>query len=265
VEDLITEDDGEPEPLPPEDWPNVDHLVTEDDIPVDNIPSEKLQRLLTEPLYSSWPGPGEERPFLAAANVGLFFSIRRRPLVPDVFLSLDVQVADDWWAKSHRSYFFWEFGKPPEVAIEVVSNTKGGEDSRKLLQYARMGILYYVIWDPSDQLKAGRLRVFVLRDGAYTPLSEPWFPVVGLGLCAWQGTYEGKEDLWLRWCDREGQPIPTGAERAEQAVHEKEQAERAHEEAARRAEQAEREREQAARRAELLAARLRAAGIDPDA
>ena len=39
--------------------PGVEHLVTEDDTPVDNLFSEKQQRLLTEPLYASWPGPGE--------------------------------------------------------------------------------------------------------------------------------------------------------------------------------------------------------------
>ena len=47
-------------------------LITEDDTPVDNLPSEKQQRLLTEPLYSAWAGPGEGRTFLAAANVGIF-------------------------------------------------------------------------------------------------------------------------------------------------------------------------------------------------
>jgi hypothetical protein len=50
--------------------PNIDHIVTEDDIPVDNMFSEKQQRLLAEPLYSSWTGPGEGRPFVVAANVG---------------------------------------------------------------------------------------------------------------------------------------------------------------------------------------------------
>lgn len=51
------------EPLPGV-VPNIDALTTEDDTPVDNLPSEKQQRLLTEPLYSSWAGPGESRPFL---------------------------------------------------------------------------------------------------------------------------------------------------------------------------------------------------------
>ena len=45
----------------PNVMPDIEALVTEDDTPVDNMPSEKQQRLLTEPLYSSWEGPGAGR------------------------------------------------------------------------------------------------------------------------------------------------------------------------------------------------------------
>ena len=103
----------------------VPDLTTEDETPVDNLPSEKQQRLLTEPLFSSWTGPGQGRPFLAAANVGLFWIPRDPAIVPDVLLSLDVTVPQDWWAM--RSYLLWEFGKAPEVVIEMVSNTRGEE------------------------------------------------------------------------------------------------------------------------------------------
>jgi hypothetical protein len=53
----------------------VNNLVTEDDEPLDNTLSEKQQRLLVEPLYSSWtPPPDEDEPekarlFWAAANL----------------------------------------------------------------------------------------------------------------------------------------------------------------------------------------------------
>jgi len=56
----------------------VEHLVTEDDTPVDNLFSEKQQHFLTEPLYSSWMPPvSAEHPttprrFIVAANVGIF-------------------------------------------------------------------------------------------------------------------------------------------------------------------------------------------------
>ena len=81
-------------PLPPECIPDVESLVIEDGVPVETIFAEKQYRLLTEPLYTSWPGPGEGRPFVVLANVGLFFAMDQPPLAPDVMLSLDVQVKD---------------------------------------------------------------------------------------------------------------------------------------------------------------------------
>ena len=43
---------------------------------------------------------------------------------------------------------------------------------------------------------------------------------VGLSLTLWTGTHSGVEAQWLRWCDRNGQIIPTAAERIEQANQE---------------------------------------------
>ena len=129
--------------LPPELHPVVDHLVTEDDRPVDNVFSEKQQRLLTESLHSSWSGPGGERPFVAMANVGLFYIVRLPAVVPDVLLSLNVELPTDVWPKNPRSYFIWEYGKAPDVVIEVVSNREGGEDSNKLTTYAQIGVRCY--------------------------------------------------------------------------------------------------------------------------
>ncbi len=60
------------ESLPEIEKPDIRHIVTEDDAPVDNMFSEKQQRLLVEPLYSSW---GIDRRFIAAANVGIFSAI----------------------------------------------------------------------------------------------------------------------------------------------------------------------------------------------
>jgi len=63
----------------------MEQLVTEDEAPVDNILSEKQQRLLTEPLYGAWAGPQKStlghRSFLALSNVGLFYALREPPLV----------------------------------------------------------------------------------------------------------------------------------------------------------------------------------------
>jgi hypothetical protein len=197
--------------------PNLDDLVTEDNAPVDSIFTEKQQRLLTEPLYSSWAGPDPERPFLAQADVGWFHTVSQPPLVPNALLSLDAAPAGNLRAKEGRSYFQWLIGKAPEVVIEIVSD-RGGEEDIKMRAYARLGVLFYVIFDPDDLLQGGVLRAFVLERARYEPVEPRWLPEVGLGLKLWRGNFEGQTQEWLRWCDREGRVIPTGAERAKEAT-----------------------------------------------
>ena len=278
VSALITEDDTPMDECLSDMTPDISALITEDDTPVDNIPSEKQQRLLTEPLYSSWTGPGDNRSFLAAANVGVFWQARTPAIVPDMFLSLDVTVAQDWWRKEHRSYFVWEFGKPPELVLEIVSNTVGGERIEKREKYARMRVPFYVIYDPQRQVMSEVLTIYRLVGVEYERQDTPWIGCLKLGLTLWEGEFEGRVDTWLRWTDEQGVVIPTGKERAEQEHQRADQADQRAEQEHQRAEQeqqraeqenqrAEQERqraEQERQRAEHFAALLRRAGIDPE-
>lgn len=230
--------------------PDIDTLVIEDDTPVDNFQSEKQQRLLVEPLYSSqYISSVLSEPFIVAANVGLFFAVKQDPLVPDVFVSLGVQMPADWSQKRNRSYFVWEFGKVPEVVIEIVSNRVGNELTTKKDAYARMGIAYYVVFYPlsqlqkPDQMDGNPLQVFALTVGQYRELTTPWLEALNIGLTLWEGVFEGQTGTWLRWCDRDHQVVPTGAERTEQ---EKQRADAAN------------------ARAQRLAAQLRSMGIEVD-
>jgi len=257
----------------------MENLVTEDDAPVDNILSEKQQRLLTEPLYGAWSGPDQHAPdhrgFLALANVGLFYALRQPPLVPDMMLALDVPgPGPDLSQKANRSYFTWvQDGKPPTVVVEVVSNQEGGEDSDKLRKYETIGVPYYVIFDPWRLLSDRILRIyrFAGTGSGYIEQIGGLLDAVGLGLSLWQGEYEDTEALWLRWTDREGRLIPTGAElarreqqRAAEAAHEAEQERQRAEQERQRAEQERQRAEQERQRAERLAARLRELGVEPD-
>ena len=212
--------------------PDANQLITEDDTPVDNFASEKQQRLLVGSLYSSL----QNQSFLAAANVGVYYTDLQPPIVPDIFLSLDVQVPQKWWEKQNRCYMVWRFGKPPEVVIEIVSNQEGEELGKKLKIYETMRASYYIVYDPNQQLSEQVLRVHELRGRRYFETSETWLEQVGLGLTLWSGTFEGRQDNWLRWCYQDGTILPTGDERAKKAEQ----------------------------RAELLAEKLRAMGIDPD-
>jgi Uma2 family endonuclease len=224
-------------------YPDLDALITDDGAPVDNLFVEKQYRLLTEPLNTSWTPPGEEKRFLVATDVGIFHKDGRPPLAPDCFLSLGVSSDVDLQAKEHRSYFLWIIGKAPEVVIEIVSDKRGGEEDFKRDAYAEMGVLYYVIFDPLNRLRGGVLRAGALRRRKYKPIEPAWFDQVGVGLTLWHGVYETFPESWLRWCDRNGRVIPTGAELVAKAN---------------------RKAAKAIQKAKRLAAQLRALGIDPD-
>ncbi|MDX2229670.1 MAG: Uma2 family endonuclease [Leptolyngbyaceae cyanobacterium bins.349] len=233
------------------DWfPDISHLVIEDETPVDNLISEKQMRLLTETLYSNASVIAAEK-FLVCANMGVFYALKQPPLVPDVFLSLNVEVPQDWSEKKNRTYLVWEFGKPPDVVIEIVSNREGNELGSKLSQYARMGVGYYAVFDPLQQLGTPPLRTFERRGTDYQEMADFWLAAAGIGMTLWDGEFEGKRDRWLRWCTQAGEIIPTGFERAEQ--------ERA------RAEQERTRAEQERARADRLAEQLRSLGIEPEA
>jgi hypothetical protein len=269
---------------------DISHLVIEDDTPVDNFQSEEQQRLLVDPLYSSKVLPS---PFLVAANVGVFYKINGEPIVPDALLSLGVQRPEDYSERRSRSYFVWEFGKVPEVCIEIVSNAEGDELklSSKLRQkgktatkkdlYAQIGVHYYVVFDPlqqiqgRDEMNGALLRVWTISPVGYTELTavegivavgqSVWLEGVGLGLTLWEGAFEEEVTrLWLRWCDQEGRVIPTGAE-AKELERQRAEAERQRAETERqRAEQAESQLDVERQRVQQLAERLRALGLDPD-
>ncbi len=225
------------------------HLITEDDEPADNLFSEKQQRLLTESLYTSWPGPGANRPFLATANVGLFMVNQNPAIVPDVLLSLDVTMPDDWWTTEGRSYTVWQLGKTPDLVVEIVSNTKGDELGGKLRKYEQMRVPIYVVLDPEQQIQDAVLVIYLLNGFGYHELEQRAayrFPEIGLGLTLWEGEFEGRHAHWLRWTDLAGSLIATGNEQRIRAEQEKARA------------------EQEKARAERLIAQLRAAGIEPE-
>ncbi|MFN6541475.1 MAG: Uma2 family endonuclease [Nostoc sp. EkiNYC01] len=225
--------------------PDANQLVTEDDTPVDNFALEKQQRLLVSSLYSSL-----QQTFLAEANVGIYYTDLQPPIVPDVFLSLDVQVPENWWEKQNRCYMVWRFGKPPEVVLEIVSNKEGDQLGKKLQIYEHMRASYYIVYDPNQQLGEKLLRVYELRGRRYFESEETWLEQVGLGVTLWEGEFEGRQDNWLRWCYQDKTVLPTGDERASEAEQ--------------RASQSEQRASEAEQRAQILAERLRAMGIDPD-
>lgn len=256
--------------------PNVEHLVTEDDTPVDNIFSEKQQRLLVDTIFSS--NLFGDRAFVASANVGIYYGINKPIVVPDVLLSVDVRYPDDIWEKAHRVYMVWQIGKTPDVVIEIVSNTVGHEGGKKFDIYANMGIRYYVVFDPIKHISKEVLNVYELRVGEYYPKENHFFEKLGIGLQLWNGLFEERTEEWLRWCDADGNLLLTGLEgkiieqkrankEQKRANKEEKRAESENLRANKEAQRAESEKQRAEsekQRADKLAEKLRAMGINPD-
>lgn len=248
-------EDDRSAPVVPDGWldgalPDLTHVVTEDDTPVDNFFQEFERRLLVCSLRDSWLGPGGGgRRFIVTSDVGVFQTATLPPIVPDVFVSLDVEVTAPLGTPESRSYFIWLYGKAPDVAIEIVSQTEGDEETRKMLRYAELGIAYYVIHDPMKRLSEEILRVYVLHGGQYVRQPSNLLDKLELRVGLWEGEFEGWHQTWLRWFDKDGKLLRTGYEIAE---------------AERQRAEAERQRaDVAAARVAALEQRLRDLGIEP--
>ena len=125
-------------------------------------------------------------------------NVRRQP---DIYLAFGV---DQGAIRRRRIYLPWEAGKPPDLALEVGSESTGSEDTRVKPQvYATVGIPEYWRFDPSGgEHHGGPLWGGLLRDREYQPVeltAEPdgilkaYSPLLRLYLC-W-------DDGWPRFYD----------------------------------------------------------------
>lgn len=157
------------------------------------------------------------------------------------------------------SYVMWQELMSPFVAVELISPGTEKEDlgtaepknnngkalpPGKWTVYEKiLRIPFYVVFDRYTDT----LRVFQNVGGHYEvmELSENkfWMSELKLGMCTWQGKFQGVERLWLRWFDESGRIVETEGEKRKQ--------ERA---------ALEKERD----RSQKLAQKLRELGIDPD-
>ena len=206
-------EDQQDEPLAPD----LSHLITEDDTPVDNRYSERQMTLLSLPLFDSWE---QGKPFEALTDVGLFSKPDNESVVvPDFLLSLGVEPREVTGEAENRSYFVWLYGKAPNLVVEIVSNKVGGELDRKMETYQRIGVAYYAVYDPFRRLGKRELRLFQLSGGRYIEMADPLIPMkeIGLGFTFWEGRFLDVEARWLRFVDETGELILTGQEKAERA------------------------------------------------
>ncbi|MDZ8106787.1 MAG: Uma2 family endonuclease [Nostoc sp. DedQUE12a] len=199
---------------PLECLPSSAELPDSDDTPVDNELQILIPNLLLAILASIWQNRDD---WFFGINMGIYYTPLKPAIVPDGFLSLGVErfVGEN----GRSSYVFWEEdGISPILDLEVISQTYNGEYEQKKIDYAELGILYYVIYAPTRlHRKRQRLEVYRLVEGKYILQSEDkiWMPEIGLGIGREQGTYQGRTREWLFWYDENGNKYQTPEEQLE--------------------------------------------------
>lgn len=143
------------------------------------------------------------------------------PVVPDAFLSLGVERKKG--GKSRRSYATWEENNVvPILTLEMVSHRPGEEYDEKLDLYAKLGVLYYVIYNPEfwQRDRHQPFEVYKLENGIYRQqIGEPyWMPEVRLGIGRYQGQVGGLPQEILTWYDAQGNRHLSEAEQAERKL-----------------------------------------------
>jgi Uma2 family endonuclease len=226
--------------------PTADELPCSDDTPVDNELQELIPGLLKSILMLLW---ADRMDWFFGIDMGVYYHPEQPAIVPDAFLSLGVERFYD--EELRPSYVIWEEQIVPSFVLEVVSITPGREYTSKLDEYAKMGVLYYIIYN-SKRRRKPKLEIHKLVNGRYQLQdSHPfWMPEIGLGIGYERGEYGGLTRDWLYWYAEDGSRYPTPAEQIKQGQIQIIQAQT----------EAEQERQRSAK----LAAKLRALGIDPD-
>jgi Uma2 family endonuclease len=141
---------------------------------------------------------------------------------PDFFAALGVS------NRERKSWVCWQEGKPPDVVIELLSESTTSFDKKqkKQVYQDRLKVpeyIWYDPWNPADW--AG----FRLQDGTFvdTPINtqgQMYIRALDLLLVRWQGRYAGVDTVWLRWAYPDGTLLPTQEELAIQAQAEADQA-----------------------------------------
>jgi Uma2 family endonuclease len=190
-------------------------LPCSDDIPVDNEDQNFLPNFLLFLLQSIW---AKRLDWFFGVDMAIYHTTGvnpRVPVVPDGFLSLGVERRKA--SGSRSSYVVWEEnGIVPIFVLEVVSQTYGGEYDKKMEIYAKLNVLYYIVYNPNfcqrDQHQP--FEVYKLVDGFYQlQIGEPfWMQEIGLGIGRGINSDGGLETEVLYWYNKQSSRYQTAEE-----------------------------------------------------
>ena len=180
-------------------------LPSSDDTPVDNEDQNFIPNFLLFLLENIW---AERQDWYFGVDMGVYYNPEKPvpPIVPDAFLSLGVQRRKP---QGRLSYVFWEEENvTPSFVLEMVSHKHGSEYENKVTTYAKIGVLYYLIYNPNHWKRHKRepFEIYKLIGGNYQRQSgEPYFmPEIGLGIGRTSKIIRGINREVLYWHDAAG-------------------------------------------------------------
>lgn len=204
--------------------PTSEELPDSDDTPVDNEEQNFLPNLLDAILRLLWK---DRQDWYFGVDMGIYHTTGgnpKKPVILDGFLSIGVERRKR--GKYRPSYVVWEEknNTVPIFVLEMVSHTYGKEYDEKMEIYARLGVLYYLIYNPEFWKRDKHIpfEMYRLVEGEYQLQNgEPfWMPEIGLGIGRKEYKLGVDEREMLCWYDQKGNPYPTPEEMAEQAKQE---------------------------------------------
>jgi Uma2 family endonuclease len=265
-------------PMPPTD------LIFDDGEPLESNRHRIAMNVL---IRSFQQGNANRNDFFTGGNMFIYYSstqARNRDFKgPDFFVVLDVDGTQE-----RQGWVVWEeSGRYPDAVVELMSPSTAEKDktTKKTIYERTFKTPDYFIYDPFDSaslqgwhLDANQRYEEIIPDER----GWLWCQSLGLWLGTWEGTIDRESAIWLRFYDVEGNllPLPEEAEKqradeaAQQANNERQRAEAESQRADSERQRAEAESQRAeaesqraeaeSQRAEILAAQLRALGVEPN-
>ncbi len=196
--------------------PMAEDLPDSDDQPVDNELQDLIPHLLKAILALIW---SDRQDWFFGVDMGIYYDPKKPAIVPDGFLSLGVPRIID--SNLRLSYLLWEEQKIPTLVIEIVSKTNRKEYTEKKELYQKLGVKYYVIYNPLRK-RLSRLEIYQLKPGQYELLKgeKIWLDELNLAIGCEQGTYQGITREWLYWYEENGERYLTPEEQIEEKWNE---------------------------------------------
>jgi Uma2 family endonuclease len=189
------------------------NLPEEDGVPLESDWHRLAMTLLIELVGLHLRGRDD---YYVGGNMFIYFSAKQARdqdfRGPDFFFVWEAALNPP-----RRYWAIWdEGGKYPDVIIELSSASTAAVDRGiKKTTYERVfHTSEYFIYDPDERkLEGWRLDANQrYADIQPNPKGWLWCEQLGLWLGTWHGNYQGKQDVYLRFYDRDGNLVPAATE-----------------------------------------------------